>query len=140
MVIIGIRGFHFESFFECSINKVHIQYFRLGLGLGQGQVRVRSGLGQGQFRVRLVKGNVLKILKIPSNAGYNSQQMIITFHLLIFHSIKIYVLRDRFQKLTLIINYNYFGVIVIEVYPKVSDLCRRGVAKSKTNSGKTSRQ
>ncbi len=41
MVFIGIRGFQFESFFECSINKVHIQYLRLGLGL------VRLGLGQG---------------------------------------------------------------------------------------------
>jgi hypothetical protein len=32
MVFIGIRGFQFESFFKCSINKVHIQNFRLGLG------------------------------------------------------------------------------------------------------------
>jgi hypothetical protein len=35
-VFIGIRGFQFEYFFKYSINKVHIQYFRLGLGLGLG--------------------------------------------------------------------------------------------------------
>ncbi len=50
MVFIGIRGFQFESFFKCSINKLHIQYFRLELGLGQGQVRSGLGKGQGQLR------------------------------------------------------------------------------------------
>ena len=52
---------------------------RVRLGLGQGQVKVRLGLGQGQewVRVSLVDGNGFKILKIPSSAGYNSQQLIV---------------------------------------------------------------
>ncbi len=50
---------------------------RVRLRLGQVQVRVRSGLGQGKVWVRLVKGNVFKFFKIPSNAGYNSQYSII---------------------------------------------------------------
>ncbi len=40
--------------------------------------------GQGQDRVRLVKGNFFKILKIPRNAGYNSQYLNINYISILF--------------------------------------------------------